>query len=65
MQVWKRCLVNCKDALKWKVAALTEAEKEQVALRRAMEAKDAELAKVQAELEPEQRARTNAEQLRS
>jgi hypothetical protein len=33
VQVWKRRLVNCEEALKRKVAALTEAEKEQVALR--------------------------------
>jgi hypothetical protein len=52
MQVWKRH-VNCDDALKWKVVALTEAEKEQVALRQAMDAKDSELAKVWVELEAE------------
>jgi lipopolysaccharide biosynthesis regulator YciM len=62
MQVWKRH-VNCDDALKWKVVALTEAEKEQVALRQAMDAKDSELAKVWVELEAERRARTNAEKL--
>jgi chromosome segregation ATPase len=43
--------------------ALTEAEKEQVALWRVIEAKDAELAKARAELKAEQRARTNAEKL--
>jgi hypothetical protein len=43
---------------------LTEAEKEQVSHWRAMEVKDTELAKVQAELEAERRARTNVEQLR-
>jgi chromosome segregation ATPase len=63
VQVWKRQLVNCEEALKCKVAALTEAEKAKVSLRRAIEAKDAELAKVWAELEAERRARTNVEQL--
>jgi DNA repair ATPase RecN len=55
VQVWKRRLVKCEETLKRKVAALTEAEKEQVALRQAMEAKDAELAKVRTELEEERR----------
>jgi hypothetical protein len=64
VQAWKRCVINCEDALKRKVAALTEAEKEQGALRRALDAKDAELAKVQAELEPERRTHTDAEKLR-
>jgi hypothetical protein len=64
VQVWKRRLVNCQEALKCKVAVLTEAEKEQVSHWRAMEVKDTELAKVQAELEAERRARTNVEQLR-
>jgi hypothetical protein len=53
--------VNCKEALKQKVAALIEVEKEQVALWWVMEVKDAELAKVWAELEAERRACTNAE----
>jgi hypothetical protein len=51
--VWKRRLVNCEEALKRKVVALTKAEKEQVELRRAMDARDTELAKVCAELESE------------
>jgi hypothetical protein len=50
--------------LKRKVAALTEAEKEQVALRLMLDAKDAELAKVRAELEAERKARTDAGTLR-
>jgi hypothetical protein len=39
-------IVNCEDALNWKVTALMKAGKEQVALRQALDAKDAELAKV-------------------
>jgi hypothetical protein len=62
---WKRRLVNCKEALKRKVAVLTEAKKEQVELRQAMDAKDTELAKVRAELEAERRSHTNVEKLRS
>jgi predicted nuclease with TOPRIM domain len=50
--------------LKRKVAALTEAEKGQAELRKALEAKDAELAKVRADLDAERRSHTNAEQLR-
>jgi hypothetical protein len=65
MQVWKRRLVICEEALKGKVAVLTEVEKEQVVFRPVMEAKDAELAKVWVELEAERRAHTNVEQLRS
>jgi hypothetical protein len=40
-----------------------KAGKEQVALRQALDAKDAELAKVWAKLEAERRARTNAKKL--
>jgi hypothetical protein len=58
---WKQRVVNCKDALKQKVAALTEDEKEQSKLRRK---RDTDLAKVRAELDAEWRARTDAEQLR-
>jgi hypothetical protein len=64
MQVWKKRVVNCEHALKRKVASLTEAKKEQVALRRMLDGKDAELAKVRAELEAERRVRTAAEKLR-
>jgi predicted mannosyl-3-phosphoglycerate phosphatase (HAD superfamily) len=53
LQVLKRRLVNYEEALKGKVGALMEAEKEQVALWRGMEAKDAKLAKVREELEAE------------
>jgi hypothetical protein len=64
VQVWKRRVINYEDALKRKVAVLTEAEKEQVALQRMLDAKDTELAKVRALLEAERRARTDAETLR-
>jgi hypothetical protein len=50
--------------LKRKVAALKESEKGQAELRKALEAKDAELAKVRVDLEAERRSRTNAKQLR-
>jgi uncharacterized protein YlxW (UPF0749 family) len=60
---WKQRVINCEDALKRKVAALTEAETEQSQLRKAVEERDAELAKVRAGLEVERRARTNAERL--
>jgi hypothetical protein len=52
-------VVNCEDALKWKVVALTEAEKEQSRLQRTVEERDMELAKVRAELDVERRARTD------
>jgi chromosome segregation ATPase len=60
----KRRLENCETSLKRKNTAMSEAEKGQVELRKALEAKDAELAKVRAELEVERRTRTNATQLR-
>jgi hypothetical protein len=62
--IWKRRLANCEESLKRKGTALTEAEKGQAELRKALEAKDAELARVRAETEAEQRSRTSAEQLR-
>jgi chromosome segregation ATPase len=49
--------------LKQKVAALTEAEKGQVELRKALEAKDAELTKLRMDLDVEQRSLTNVKQL--
>jgi hypothetical protein len=49
--LWKKCIVNCEDALSWKVVALTEVEKEQGAMRKRVEERDTELAKVRAELE--------------
>jgi chromosome segregation ATPase len=61
---WKQRVVNYEDVLKRKVAALTEAEKEQSRLRRAVEERDEELAKVRAELEAERRTHTDAERLR-
>jgi hypothetical protein len=44
--IWKRRLENCEESLKWKSASLSEAEKGHVELQKALEAKDAELAKV-------------------
>jgi hypothetical protein len=40
---WKRRLANCEEAVKQKVASLTEAEKGQVELRKALADKEAEL----------------------
>jgi chromosome segregation ATPase len=50
--------------LKRKTTSLSEAEKGQVELRKALEAKDAELAKKRAELEVERRKRTDVDKLR-
>jgi molybdenum cofactor biosynthesis enzyme MoaA len=63
--VWKQRIVNCKDVLRRKVAALTEVEKEQVVLRWLLEGKDAELAKVRAELKEERRAHTEQVDIKS
>jgi hypothetical protein len=60
VEAWKQRVVNCKDALKRKVAAPMEAEKEKAKLRRAVEERDTELAEVRAVLETERRARTDA-----
>jgi hypothetical protein len=49
--------------LKRKNAALSEAKKGQAELRKALETKDAELAKVRAELENERRKRTDVTKL--
>jgi chromosome segregation ATPase len=57
--IWKRWLENCETSLKRKNAALSEAEKGQVELRKALAEKDAELAKVRVELENECRKRTD------
>jgi hypothetical protein len=62
--VWKRRLENCEESLKQKSASLLEAEKGQEELRKALEAKDAELAKVRTELEVERRTRTDAARFR-
>jgi chromosome segregation ATPase len=62
--IWKRRLENCEESLKRKSASLSEAEKGQVELQKALVAKDTELAKVRAELEVERRTRTNVTQLR-
>jgi hypothetical protein len=61
---WKQCVVYCEDTLRWKVRALTEVEKEQSRIQRAVEERDAELAKVRAELKPERKALTDVERLR-
>jgi predicted nucleic acid-binding Zn-ribbon protein len=50
--------------LKRKSASLSEAEKGQAELRKALEAKDAELAKVRAELDVERRKRTDVDRFR-
>jgi hypothetical protein len=50
-----------RGSLERKVMALTEVEKTQAELRRAMEAKDKELMKVWADLEAERRNRNNVE----
>jgi hypothetical protein len=44
--IWKRRLANCEQSLKRKGTALTEAEKVQAELRKTLEAKDPELARV-------------------
>jgi chromosome segregation ATPase len=62
--IWKRQLENCEESLKWKSASLSEAEKGQAGLRKPLEAKDAELAKVRAELEVKRRKCTDVEKLR-
>jgi hypothetical protein len=61
--IWKRRLTNYEESLKRKVAALMEAEKGQAEVRKALEAKDAELAKVRADLDAERRSCANVEQL--
>jgi predicted nucleic acid-binding Zn-ribbon protein len=62
--IWKRRLENCEDSLKRKSASLSEAEKGQAELRKALEAKGAKLAKVRAELEVERRKRPDVDKLR-
>jgi predicted RNase H-like nuclease (RuvC/YqgF family) len=62
--IWKRRLENCKTSLKRKNTALSEVEKGQVELRKALEAKDAGLARVRAELEHERRKHTEVTKLR-
>jgi chromosome segregation ATPase len=62
--IWKRRLENCQTSLKRKSTALSEAKKGQVELRKALEAKDAELEKVRADLEHERRKRTDVTKLR-
>jgi chromosome segregation ATPase len=63
--IWKRRLENCEESLKRKNASVSEAEKGQMELRKALEAKDAELAKVRAELEVERgKTRTDVTKLR-
>jgi multidrug efflux pump subunit AcrA (membrane-fusion protein) len=62
--IWKRQLENCEEWLTRKSTSMLEAEKGQAKLRKALEAKDAELVKVETELEVERRKRTNVDKLR-
>jgi predicted RNase H-like nuclease (RuvC/YqgF family) len=64
MMIWKRRLANYEESLKQKSASLSKAKNGQAELRKALEAKDAELAKLRAELEAECRKRTNVNKLR-
>jgi uncharacterized protein YukE len=60
----KQRLANCEEALRHKVATLTEAEKGQVELRNALAAKEAELVAVQREAAEERRRSTDTNYLR-
>jgi hypothetical protein len=51
----EKALANCKEALKQKVASLTQAEKGQVELRKALAEKEAELAVAHKEVAQERR----------
>jgi septal ring factor EnvC (AmiA/AmiB activator) len=57
-------LANCEEALRQKVASLTEREQGQVELRRALAAKEAELVAVQREVAEERRRSTDTNYLR-
>jgi transcriptional regulator len=59
----QRRLANCEEALKLKVLSLTEAEKGQGELRRALAAKEAELGAVQREAAEERRRSTDTNYL--
>jgi hypothetical protein len=60
----QRQLANCEEVLKLKVLLLTEAEKGQAELRRALVAKEAELVAVRQEVAEERRRSTDADYLR-
>jgi chromosome segregation ATPase len=60
----QRRLANCEEALKLKVLSLTEAEKGQAELRKALAAKEAELVAVPQEVAEERRTSTDANYLR-
>jgi chromosome segregation ATPase len=60
----QRRLANCEEALKLKVLSLTEAEKGQAELRKALAAKEAELVAVRQEVAEERRRSTDADYLR-
>jgi chromosome segregation ATPase len=60
----KRRLANCEEALKLKVMSLTEAEKGQAELRKALAAKEAELVAVHQEVAEERRRGTDTNHLR-
>jgi chromosome segregation ATPase len=61
---WKKRLANCEEALKQKVALLTEAEKGQVELRKALADKEAELAAPHKEVAKERRRSAGTNHLR-
>jgi hypothetical protein len=52
---WKKQLANCEEALRQKVASLTDAEKGQAELRKALATKEAELAAAQVEVVEQRR----------
>jgi hypothetical protein len=60
----KRRLANCEEALKLKVVSLTEAEKGQVELRKALAEKEAELVAAHKEVAEERRRGASANHLR-
>jgi chromosome segregation ATPase len=60
----KRRLANCEEALKLEVASLTEAEKGQVELRKALVEKEAELVAAHREVAEERRRGADTDYLR-
>jgi predicted nucleic acid-binding Zn-ribbon protein len=61
---WKRRLANCEEALKQKVASLTEAEKGQAELQKALADKEAELVAAHKEIAEERRQNADTNHLR-
>jgi chromosome segregation ATPase len=61
---WKKRLANCEEALRQKAASLTDAEKGQVELRRALAAKEVELAAAREEVAEERRRHADTDHLR-